>query len=144
LISYLDEKGILDNLETYKPKALRANLLNIRYPQFCKLNEIARTFARGHVDHYFDLHDWNKLIYPVGPSLKDYSFDTKITESLQKESYLSHYKDKICHNCKYQNCDGLKYINQDTHTILNETEDSFNYRKTLIDLNLISNRFRYN
>lgn len=144
LISYLDEKGILYNLEKYKPKLLRAPLLNIRYPQFCKLSQLARTFARGHVDHYFDLHDWNKLIYPMGPSLKDYSFDTKITESLQKESTLSHYKDKICNNCEYQNCDGLKFINQDKHTILTETEDLFNYRRSLDQLNLITNCSRDN
>lgn len=128
----------VNNLSDYPNSKLRSPILNIRYAQVCKLDESTQVFARGHLDHYFDQHDWNKIYYPSDANpdiLNNYSnLDTEINhlsilESLAKESSVSHYKDRICANCKSFSCDGRKIIDQSKNLVFKETIEEFRQRK---------------
>lgn len=128
-----------------KYKAIHgANLLNIRYPEVCKLNKDSFPYAVSHYDHFFDKKDWNKIFYPNDIGKPKDSFyeknkfnfskvlDRKYLErTLLDETNLSHYIDSTCQECIYfktLKCDGLKYINQEEKTIFSETEQELNER----------------
>lgn len=120
---------------------LRSEAINIRYVQMCKISAKAREFARGHLDHYFDRHDWNKIWYPednidklnIHTNLDIEEIDSNvILESLAKESSQSHYKDNICAVCPESSCDGIKFVDQQNKLILETTEEK-NKRIEYID-----------
>lgn len=121
---------------------LRSEAINIRYVQICKISPKAREFARGHLDHYFDRHDWNKVWYPqdnldklnIHTNLDIEEINTKvILESLAKESSQSHYKDNICATCPELSCDGIKFIDQQKKLIPEETQEDKDKRIEYID-----------
>lgn len=121
-----------------------ANLLNIRYPEVCKLNKYALPYSVSHYEHFFDKKDWNKIFYPHDNGKpKDsyykknlFFFNKNLTRSdlektLMDDANLSHYVDSTCKDCLYfktLKCDGIKYINQDTKTIYKETEEELKFR----------------
>lgn len=129
----------ISNVPSPFKKELRSNIFNIRYAQKCKLNEAAQAFVRGHIDHYFDQHDWNKIWYPDDSNpdiLNNYSnLDTEeitpkaIIKSYTHEASTSHYKDKICARCPELSCDGRKYIDQKNHLLFEEYPYEIRTRK---------------
>lgn len=121
----------ISNTPSKFSKKLRSDLFNIRYAQKCRLNEAAQGFVRGHLDHYFDQHDWNKIWYPDDSNpqklnnfsnldIEEITLDT-IIKNYTTEASTSHYKDKICANCPELSCDGRKYIDQKNKLLFNET-----------------------
>ena len=121
----------ISNTPSRFSKNLRSDIFNIRYAQKCRLNEAAQCFVRGHLDHYFDQHDWNKIWYPDDSNpqklnnfsnldIEEITLDT-IIKNYTVEASTSHYKDKICANCPELSCDGRKYIDQKNKLLFNET-----------------------
>lgn len=65
---------------------LRSPLLNIRYAQRCFLNKDSAMFTRTTMDHVYDVHDWNRVLYPN--DLDSYNYSAE-------EIYKIDSKDKI-------------------------------------------------
>lgn len=143
-IIYNLEKDIsnLDELNKNYYEQYNANLINIRYAEICKLDEVAHKYAIGHFGHFYDKLDWNKIFYPNENETRlknNYNLNLNLTEkdiiqTYIKDAEISHYADKTCSECIYfksLKCDGLKLIDQVTGTIIDETPEEYKIRNQI-------------
>lgn len=131
-------------------KSNGSNIINIRYPEVCRLIPEAKQYTIAHLGHFFDKHDWNKIFYPNDDKLgnkNQFIFSRNlnkenVVETLVQEKLLTNFVDKICSRCpdfRLGKCDGLKYIDQKNKHIYKTKEDFEEYikfkefRKTYID-----------
>ena len=85
---------------------------NIRYLEFCKIDTRFHKYIRTHLDHFYDIWDWNPLFIYKEDILnrEEYMVDTReIKNKLKDQRGTQYYKTKECINCEHMSyCDGFK------------------------------------
>ena len=85
---------------------------NVRYLEYCKISERYWKYIVNHLDHYYDVWDWNPLFMHYNDILdrEDY-FPTikEIKQKLKEQRGTQYFKTKDCIECKHMAyCDGFK------------------------------------
>lgn len=85
---------------------------NIRYLEYCKIDERYHKYIVNHLDHYYDVWDWNPLFIHKEDILnrEEYLPNSKeIKDKLKAQRSTQYFKTRECIECKHMRyCDGFK------------------------------------
>lgn len=85
---------------------------NIRYLEYCKIDKRYWKYIVSHLDHYYDIWDWNPLfIYKEDILNREDYFPTakEIKDKLKIQRRTQYFKTKECISCEHMSyCDGFK------------------------------------